>query len=230
MLDEILSLPLLPLMLTLGAYLFGLWCQKKVKSPFCNPFLIAVVLVVGFLLVSKMPMARYQTGMQSIGWLLTPVTVCLAVPMYEQLKVLKKNLPAILAGVVSGAVSSLIIVLGLSLAFSLSRELTVSLLPKSITTAIAMVVSQQNGGIASLTAGAIAITGLTGIVFGPIFCKIFRLTDPVSMGAAYGTAAHVIGTSKAAQIHPLCGAVSSLSLVVAGLLTAALMPLVCALV
>ncbi len=224
--DELFGLPLFSLCLTLGAYLLGLWCKSKVKHSLCNPFLIAVVLVVAFLLLTKTPMENYQKGMDIIGWLLTPVTVALAVPLYENLKVLKSNLPAILAGVVSGAVSSLLMVLCLCILFALPREITVSLLPKSITTAIGMVLAEQNGGIGSLTAGVIAITGITGVLLGPLFCKLFRLRDPISQGVAYGAASHVIGTSKAMEIDPLAGAVSSLSLVVAGLLTAVLFPLV----
>ena len=223
---ELLRLPLFSLCLTLGAYLLGLWCKSKVKHSLCNPFMIAVVLVGAFLLLTQMPMADYQKGMDTIGWLLTPVTVALAVPLYEKLKVLRANLPAILAGVISGAVSSLGMVSGLCILFALPREITVSLLPKSITTAIGMVLSEQGGGIGSLTAGVIAITGLVGVLFGPLFCKLFRLNTPICQGVAYGTASHVIGTSKALEIDPLAGAVSSLSLVVAGLLTAVVFPLV----
>ena len=223
---DLLKLPLFSLCLTLGTYFFGLWCRKKVKHSFCNPFLISTVLVGVFLILTKMPMADYQKGMESIGWLLTPATVALAVPLYEQMKALKKNLPAILAGVVAGAVSSLLMVLGLCIAFALPKEISVSLLPKSITTAIGMVLAEQGGGIGSLAAGVIAVTGITGVLLGPVFCKLFRLKDPICQGVAYGTASHVLGTSKALELDPLTGAVSSLSLVVAGLLTAALFPLV----
>ena len=223
---EILQLPLFSLCLTMGAYLLGLWCKEKIKHSLCNPFFIAVILVGAFLLLTKMPMADYQKGMDTIGWLLTPTTVALAIPLYEKLKVLKSNLPAILAGVVAGAVSSLLMVLGLCILFALPREITVSLLPKSITTAIGMVLSEQGGGIGSLTAGVIAITGLVGVLLGPLFCKLFRLNDPVCQGVAYGTASHVIGTSKALEMDPLAGAVSSLSLVIAGLFTAVLFPFV----
>ena len=172
-------------------------------------------------------MADYQKGMDTVAWLLTPATVALAVPLYEQMKALKKNLPAIFAGVVAGAVSSLGMVLGLCLLFALPREITVSLLPKSITTAIGMVLAEQGGGIGSLTAGVIAVTGITGVLLGPVFCKLFRLKHPICQGVAYGTASHVLGTTKALETDPLAGAVSSLSLVVAGLLTAVLFPIVC---
>lgn len=223
---DILTLPLFSLCLTLGAYLFGLWCRKKVKRSFCNPFLIATVLVGVFLILTKMPMADYQKGMEPISWLLTPATVALAVPLYEQTKALKRNLPAILVGVVAGAISSLLMVLGLCILFALPREISVSLLPKSITTAIGMVLAEQGGGIGSLTAGVIAVTGITGVLLGPVFCKLFRLRDPICQGVAYGTASHVLGTSKALEVDPLAGAVSSLSLVVAGLLTAVILPLI----
>ena len=223
---EYLTLPLFCLCLTLGAYLFGLWCKSKIKHSLCNPFMIATVLVGAFLLLTKVPMADYQKGMEIAGWLLTPATVALAVPMYEQMKKLKSHLPAILAGVAAGAISSLFMVLGLCLLFALPRDITVSLLPKSITTAIGMLVAEQSGGVASLAAGVIAVTGLMGTILGPLLCKLLRLNDPICQGVAYGTASHVIGTSKAMEIDPLAGAVSSLSLVVSGLLTAVLFPLV----
>ena len=224
---DILGLPLFSLCLTLGAYLLGLWCKQKVKRSFCNPFMIATVLVGAFLLLTRMPMADYQKGMDTIGWLLTPATVALAIPLYEQTKAMQKNLPAILAGVVAGAVSSLLMVLGLCLLFALPREISVSLLPKSITTAIGMVLADQGGGIGSLTGGVIAVTGLVGVLLGPVFSKVFRLKNAICQGVAYGTASHVLGTTKALETDPLAGAVSSLSLVVAGLLTAVLFPLVC---
>ena len=223
---DILGLPLFSLCLTLGAYLLGLWCKQKIKRSFCNPFMIATVLVGAFLLLTRMPMADYQKGMDTIGWLLTPATVALAVPLYEQTKALQKNLHAILAGVVAGAVSSLLMVLGLCLLFALPREISVSLLPKSITTAIGMVLADQGGGIGSLTAGVIAVTGLAGVLLGPVFCKVFRLQNAICQGVAYGTASHVLGTTKALETDPLAGAVSSLSLVVAGLLTAVILPLI----
>ena len=223
---EYFTLPLFCLCLTLGAYLFGLWCKSKIKHSLCNPFMIATVLVGAFLLLTKVPMADYQKGMEIAGWLLTPATVALAVPMYEQMKKLKSHLPAILAGVAAGAVSSLFMVLGLCLLLALPRDITVSLLPKSITTAIGMLVAEQSGGVASLAAGVIAVTGLMGTILGPLLCKLLRLSDPICQGVAYGTASHVIGTSKAMEIDPLAGAVSSLSLVVSGLLTAVLLPLV----
>ena len=222
-----IELSLFALVLTLGAYEIGLFCQKKTKSPLCNPLLIASLLVIGFLLVTSIPNEDYQAGTAIFSWLLTPATVCLALPLYRQIKVLKKNLPAILAGVTAGTLTSLSCVFGLCKLLGLDESLTISLLPKSVTTAMGMVLSELNGGIASISAAAIIITGILGSLFGSVLCKLFRFKDPISQGVAIGTSTHVIGTSRAAEMGDLQGAVSSLSLAVAGLLTAVLFPLVC---
>lgn len=225
--EMIFNLSLFPLIITIGAYMIGLWLKAKIKHPLCNPFFIAVLLTGAFLVLSRMPMGTYLAGTDKMGWLITPATVALALPLYEQLKKLKGQLTAILAGVIAGAVSSLVLVGGACLLFALPREITVSLLPKSITTAMAMVLAEQSGGISSIAAGGVAITGLVGCVFGPVLCKLFRFKDPITQGVAYGTASHVIGTSRVMEINPLSGAVSTLSLVVAGVLTAILMPILC---
>ena len=221
------ELSLAALVLTLGAYQIGLFCQKKVRHPLCNPLLIAILLVMGFLLAAGIKNEDYQAGSSLFGWLLTPATVCLALPLYRQMKVLKKSLPGILIAVAAGTVTSLLCVLGLCKAFALDRVLTVSLLPKSITTAMGMVLADLNGGIQSVAAAAIIITGILGSLFGAMLCKLFRLHDPISQGVAFGTASHVIGTSRASELGQLQGAVSSLSLAVAGILTAVLFPLLC---
>lgn len=226
MADFLQQIPLFALALTFGAYQLGLWCQNKWKSPLLNPILIAVVLVIGVLLLTGIPNESYQAGMVGISWLLTPATVCLALPLYRQIRILRKNLPAILAGITAGTLVSLGLILVLCRVLALDRVFTVSLLPKSITTAMGMVLSENAGGIGSLTAAAIIVTGILGSLFGSILCKLFRITDPVAQGVAFGTASHVVGTSRANQVGALQGAVSSLSLAVAGILTAVLFPLV----
>lgn len=220
------GLSLFPLLLTLGAYELGLLLQKKLKSPLCNPILIASALVIGVLLLLDFPAAEYQSGLNGISWLLTPATVCLAIPMYENLKILKKNLPGILAGVAAGTAASLGIVALLGVLFRLDPALLASLLPKSITTALGMALSEQMGGMVSVTTAVILITGILGSVLGSSLCKLFRIRGEIAQGVAFGTASHVIGTSRASQLSELTGAVSSLSLVVAGILTALLCPLV----
>lgn len=225
MAEFLASIPLFPVALTIGTYLFGVWCQKKTRSPICNPILIAVILVIGILLLTGFDVPTYQAGANPITWLLTPATVSLALPLYEQLKTLKKNLPAILAGIAAGTVTSLLVVWLMCWLFSLDRSLTVSLLPKSITTAIALALTEQSGGISALTTIAIVITGILGNLSGSALCKLLKISDPIAQGVGFGTASHVIGTSRAMEIDPLTGAVSSLSLAVAGILTAVLFPL-----
>ena len=223
---EFLSgLSLFPLVLTLGSYQIGLWCQKKTRSALCNPLLIASVLSIGVLLLFHIDPKVYQAGTAGISWLLTPATVCLAVPLYEQLKVLKSHLAAILTGIAAGVFTSLVSIFLLCRVFSLDNVITLSMLPKSITTAIGLALTESGGGIPALTSAAIIITGILGNLTGSFLCKLLKITDPIAQGVGFGTAAHVIGTSRASEIDPLAGAVSSLSLAVAGILTALVFPL-----
>ena len=229
--NEFLSqLPLFSLVLTLGTYQIGLLLQKKWKTPLLNPLLISVALIVAVLLVTGFSVEQYQLDMKIFSWLITPATVSLAVPLYEHMQKLKKNLPAILVGVAAGAITGLFSVFGLCALFSLDRQTTISLLPKSITTAIGMVISGQNGGIEALTSLVIAFTGILGSIAGPGLCKLLKLDHPIAQGVAFGTSAHVVGTAKASELGSIQGAVSSLSLAVAGILTAILFPLVVSLI
>ena len=222
---EFLQIALLPLALTVGVYQFGLWIQKKLRSPLFNPILISVVLILGFLALTGMDVATYQAGMGAISWMLTPATICLAIPLYQQFSALKKQLPAIFAGIAAGTVASLVFVLGWSLLLGYDDALMMSLLPKSVTSAIGVPLAEMGGGLSPITTTAIILTGILGSLLGPVFCKLFRLRTEVAQGVAFGTAAHVIGTTKANEFSPLTGAVSSLSLVVAGLVTAVLFPI-----
>lgn len=227
MTEFLMELSLFPLVLTIGTYQIGRWCQKKWNHPVCNPILIAIVLILPFLLFTGFSVEVYQAGIDQFSWLLSPATVCLALPLYRQVKILRKNLGGILIGILSGTATSLLFILGMCHLFSLDAQLSISLLPKSITTAIGLPVSQQNGGIPALTAFAIFFTGVLGGVLGPILCKWFKIQHPIAQGVAFGTASHVIGTTKATELGDLQGAVSSLSLAVAGIVTAVIFPLVC---
>ena len=229
MIEFLNQLSLFPLLLTIGTFQLGLYLQKKTKSPLCNPVLISVILVICVLLISNYPIVNYQSGVKGLSWMLTPATVCLALPLYEQLKILKRNLFAIILGVIGGTVTSLTVILAMCHFLQLNRQLSVSLLPKSITTAMGIVLSGQSGGIEALTATVIIVTGIIGALFGSMLCKIFKITDPIAQGVAFGTASHVVGTSRANEISPLTGAVSSLSLACAGIITAVIFPLACTL-
>lgn len=227
MADFLTALPLFCLALTVAAYQIGLWCKKKTGSSLCNPLLIGIILVISVLLLTGISPEKFQENTAGFSWLLTPATVCLALPLYRQLKLLKNNLPAILAGIIAGTLTGLISVFVMCRLMGLDRQLSVSLLPKSITTAMGIVLSEQNGGIPAITSVVIILTGILGSLFGSAACKLLKLNDPVSQGVAFGTATHVIGTTRATELDPVAGAVSSLSLTVSGILTALLFPLLC---
>lgn len=220
------NIPLFPLVLSLGTYQIGVWCQKKTRLAICNPLLIATLLSIGVLLLTDFDLQVYQSASSRITWLLTPATVCLAVPLYEQLKVFRDKLSAIFIGVAAGTVAGLGFILLCCLLLKLDSSLTISLLPKSVTTAIGAALTESAGGISALTSAAIMITGIFGNLTGSFFCKLLKLTDPIAQGVGFGTASHVIGTSRAMELDPLAGAVSSLSLAVAGILTSLLFPLI----
>ncbi len=222
---ELFSIGVFPVLLTLTAFRIGQWCQEKWKKPIFNPTLIGMILVILFLLATGMDTEVYTAGASKMSWLMTPATICLAIPMYEQFRVLKKNLKAIVLGVAAGAVSCLVILLGCGLLLGFDHSIIISLMPKSVTTAIGVPLSELFGGMGAVTTAAIIVTGIVGNMMGVTFCKWFRIIDEVAQGVAFGTSAHVIGTSKAGELSGLSGAVSSLSLVVAGLLTAVLFPI-----
>ena len=205
--------------LSLGAYLIGLALQSKFKKGIFNPLLISIMLVIACLAVFKIDYADYNFSAKYLSYLLTPATVCLAIPLYEQLAQLKRHWKAIAAGILSGVLTSLCCVLAMVLLFRLSHETYVTLLPKSITTAIGMGVSEELGGLVSITAAVIIVTGVLGNVLGELVFKVFRIHEPVARGVALGTSAHAIGTSKAMELGEVEGAMSSLSIAVAGLLT-----------
>ena len=223
---DLLHIGILPVVLTLFAYQVGALCQKKFKLPIFNPILIGMILVILTLKLTGLSTDRYQEGVKLLSWLMTPATVCLAIPMYEQFQALRKNLKAILAGIAAGALSCLTVLLVTCLVLKFDRNLTISLLPKGITAAIGVSLTELFGGTPSITTLGISVTGISGNMFGVAFCKLFGITDPIAQGVAFGTGAHVIGTAKASELSPLTGAVSSLSLVVAGLLTALLFPVI----
>ena len=204
---------------TLFVYFAGLLIRRKTGLSIFSPLMIAVLLIITLLSLLDIDYAAYQSGASIISSLLTPATICLAVPLYEQFSMLKKHPLAIFLGILSGVVTSLFCVLILSLLFHLDHAAYVTLLPKSITTAIGMGLSEELGGYVSITAAVIIITGILGSMIAPAVLKIFRITDPVAKGVAIGTASHAIGTSKALEIGQIEGAMSSLSIVVSGMLT-----------
>lgn len=205
--------------ISLAAYYAGMYLKKKWNRSFLNPLLISIIITIIFVVVCRIDYDTYYEGAKYISYLLTPATVCLAIPLYEQFQILKNNWKAIIAGVTAGAVTSLTTVLVLALLFRFSHEEYVTFLPKSITTAIGMAVSEEQGGYVAVTVAVIIVTGILGNVFGDLILKIFRIEEPIAKGIALGTASHAIGTSKAMELGEIEGALSSLAVVVAGILT-----------
>lgn len=206
-------------LISLLSYGAGMMLKKKFKKAIFNPLLIAIILTIGILLVFRIDYTTYNEGANYISYMLTPATICLAVPLYEQFELLKKNWQAVLIGIGSGVLTSLCTILLLCFLFRLDHQTYVTLLPKSITTAIGIGVSEELGGYLALTVAVIVITGVLGNIFAETICRVCHITEPVAKGVAIGSASHAIGTTKAMEMGEVEGAMSSLSIVVSGLLT-----------
>ena len=215
----ILSSATVGIVISFLAYEIGLAAQRKWKLAILNPLLISIILVIGFLVLFHVDYDSYNNSAQYLSYLLTPATVCLAIPLYLQLDLLKKNIGAILIGVFSGVLASLGSVLAMTVLFGLDHKQYVTMLPKSITTAIGMGVSEELGGYVTITVAVIIITGVIGNMSAEFICKMFRIKSPISRGLAIGTASHAVGTARAMELGEVEGAMSSLAIVVCGLCT-----------
>lgn len=200
---------------------YGVGCviKKRLKYSIFNPLLIAIIFTILFLVLFHIDYSVYNKSAQYISFLLTPATICLAVPLYNQFELLKKNYKAVLLGIFSGVLTSLLCIFVLAFLFELDHASYVTFLPKSITTAIGMGVSEELGGYVSITVAVIIITGVLGNMFAETICKVFKIHDPIAKGVAIGTSSHAIGTAKAMEMGSIEGAMSSLSIVVSGMLT-----------
>lgn len=205
--------------LTLVCYEIGLVVKRKTKWALANPLLIASICIIAILLILDIDYEVYKTAVQPISFLLTPATVCLAIPLYRQLELLKKYPLAIFGGIASGVLTTMVSIWLMSLAFGLTHQQYVTLLPKSITTAIGMGVSEKMGGIVTITIVSICITGILGNVMAEVWLKWMKIEEPIAKGLAIGTSAHALGTTKAMEMGEIEGAMSSLSIVVTGILT-----------
>ena len=205
--------------ISLAAYQCGIIIRDKSKFSLANPLLLSIVFIIIFLKVCGIDYHTYYDGARYISYLLTPATICLAVPLYEQIKLLTRNLSAIIGGITAGMLAGLLTVYGLCRLFHFDHASYVTLFPKSITTAIGMGVSQELGGYVSITVAAIIATGILGNILAEPICKLFGIKDPVAKGIACGSAAHAMGTTKAMEMGSIEGAMSSLSLVASGVLT-----------
>ena len=221
---ELLETPLFGILISLFAFELGSFLNKKTKISLLNPLLVATVFIIFILVVFQIDVETYNIGGDYISFFLGPATVILAVPLYEQMERLKSNWFSILAGIFIGSLSCMLFVIFLSGIFGLTKEILLSVIPKSITTPMGIELSKSFGGNAGITVASIMVTGLTGAVITPLICKIFRIKDKIAKGIAFGTAAHAVGTSRALEEGEIEGAMSSLSIGIAGIWTSLLAP------
>lgn len=211
--------------ISLIAFEIGLFIYKKTKFPLFNPLLIAAILVIGFLAIFDIDFDTYNKGGQFINIFLGPATIVLAVPLYKNLPLLKKNFLPIFTGILVGSLVSILSVVSIAVFMGLDKTITVSLMAKSVTTPIGIEITNSLGGVSSITVLAIVLSGIIGAVVGPTIFKVLKISNPIAKGVSLGTASHAVGTSKALEIGETEGAMSSLSIGVAGIITVFLAPI-----
>ena len=211
--------------ISLVAYQVGVFVRSKTGISLLSPLVTATAIIIVFLVATDIDYEIYDEGASFLRYFLTPATVCLAIPLYQKLQMLKDNFAAIIVGILSGVLTSAASILALCLMFDFDHEMYVTLLPKSVTTAIGIGVSEELGGIVALTTAAIIIAGNVGGMFAEIIFKVFRIKEPISKGLSLGNASHVMGTSRAIEIGETEGAMGSLAIAVAGIITVVVLPL-----
>jgi len=222
MIDMIASSPLFSLTLSVLAWNVGLWAQKKTGSVLCSPMVIATALIILILTALDIPYSTYRIGGDFISMMLGPVTALLALNIYNQRKLLGKYFLPVVVGCLAGCLTSIGSITLLCKLLSVDSVITASLLPKSVTTAIALAISESGGGIAGVTSAAVIVAGTLGAMFAPVFAKLFRVTDPIAEGVAIGACSHALGTTKAMEIGQLQGAMSSIAICICGIMTSVL--------
>ena len=216
---ELTQSPLFGIVVTVFFYGVGVWLNRKAKTPLVNSMMVGFLLIIAFLLIFDIPYENYKIGGDMISIFLAPATALIAIKIYQQFDRLKENWLPVLLGTAVGSAVSMLCVIFLCRLFFLDQELLASLLPKSVTTAIAMALSEQGGGLPSVTVAAVVITGVFGAAFSPMLIKIFGVKDPVEAGLAIGTCSHALGTTKAVELGDVEGAMSGVAMGVAGLIT-----------
>ena len=219
MMAELFASPFFGISLSVIAFWVGIRIQKKTGLVLCNPLLIAIVLVSAVLLVCRIPYASYNQGGAIINMFLAPATACLAVSIYTQINLLRENWLPILVGCTAGSITSMGSIYLMCRLFRLDEAVSASLIPKSVTTPIAVSISENLGGIQAITVVAVILTGILGSILAPVLIKTFRVKDPVAAGLAIGACSHAVGTSRALELGETEGAMSGLSIGICGILT-----------
>lgn len=207
------------IVLSIFAFALGVFLNRKTRLPLFNPLLVATALVILVLSLLRIPLDNYRKGAKFISVFLAPATAALAVSIYNQRRILQKYFAPVLTGCLMGSLASMGSAYLLCKAFGLEDALVATMLPKSVTTPIAMAVSETLGGIVPVTVAAVILTGILGAMIAPLLIKIFHVTDPIAQGVAIGTCSHAIGTTKAMELGELQGAMSSIAIGVSGLMT-----------
>ena len=208
--------------LTAFAYLIGVKIQKKTGLVICNSLIISAIIIIGVLNVFNLPYDAYYNGASLVNMMLGPATACMAVTIFAKVDQLKKNWLPVMVGCLVGAVVSIGSILIMCCLFGLDRAMTVSLLPKSVTTPIASAISESQGGITAITVAAVIVTGIGGNLAAPYLVKVFRIKDPVAAGLGIGAASHAMGTARALELGETEGAMSGLAIGICGIITAIL--------
>ena len=217
--ETVFSSPFFGITISIVAYSIGVWLNKKTKMALINPLLISYVIIIPLLILLNIPLEWYKRGGDIINMFLSPATAVLAITVYRQRKLLKYHILSVIVGSIAGSLTSLLVVYALCRLLLMPDEITVSLLPKSITTPMAIAVSESLGGIEAVTVLAVIITGISGNILGPILIKVFRIKNEIAQGMAMGAASHAVGTSKAIELGEVQGALSSIALVMSGIIT-----------
>ena len=220
----IFDTPLFGLILTIFSFEIGLIIFKKFKLPIFNPLLMGIIIAMLVIHFLNIPLDYYRKGGNMISFLLAPATVSLAIPLYRQLDKLKKNFIPILVGFIAGAITAILSTIIFGKILGIDDLLLLSFMPKSITTPIGIELSKVLGGVPAITIFSILVSGISGNIFAPVMCKYFRIKHPVSRGIGIGIASHAVGTSKALEMGEIEGAMSALSIVIAGIITFIIAP------
>ena len=223
---EYLNTPVFGVTLTIIAFMIATWTSKKLRIQILNPLLVSIIIIIGFLSLTGIDIETYNKGGSIISFFLAPATVALAVPLFRQWELLKKNLVPILVGISFGTIMGILSILILGKVFGLGDLLISSLLPKATTTPIAMEISNMLGGNPSLTVIFVFATGIGGYIVGDKLLRLFKINNSIAKGIAIGTASHAVGTAKAIEMGEVEGAMSSLAIGVAGVITVLLVPLI----
>ena len=219
MIDKLTASPLFGVTLCILTFELGVWLQKKTKSPLCNPLLISIVLIAAILTIFKIPLENFQQGGELITFFLAPATAVLALSVYNKLAVLKEYFLPVVAGCTAGALVSVASALLLCRAFGFDESLTYALMPKSVTTPIAMELAEQHGGLVAVTVAAVVFTGILGAVCAPLLIRLFHVKNPVEQGVAIGASSHAVGTSRAVELGEIQGAMSGVAIGISGIVT-----------